>query len=239
MLTTDSSRVSSYTNSTSIASTTIEASQSLHTVKETSSTLLSASESTPKPVFGFFELPRPSPSEPYANAETAVIIKPVQPTVFTQIAPGVTFLLPDGQTIATQTPEVLLSTSYITSPTSLPTVEIQSSAISEDVAASPSTPAESQALNSFPAKGLSSSQAEVESEAQSATSYSPPMFTYSPEDPATAASSAVSTIIASSIAASSVVESPVLSKSVVSSAAASPSGGQPAQNGTGMPAFKI
>ncbi|KAJ4992559.1 hypothetical protein SVAN01_01942 [Stagonosporopsis vannaccii] len=229
--------ISSYTNTTSIASPTFEASQSLHTVEEISSTLLPASESTPKPVFGFFESPQPSPSEPYVNAETAIIIEPVQPTVFTQTAPGITFLLPDGQAIATQTPEVLLSTSYITSPTPVPTSEIQSSATSEDVIASTSIPTESQTLNSFPAKGLSSSQAEIESEKQSATSYAPPMFTYSPEEPTTAAPSAFSTILTSYVTASSLSESTVLSIPAISSATASATADQPAQNVTGMPAF--
>ncbi|EUC51334.1 hypothetical protein COCMIDRAFT_58884, partial [Bipolaris oryzae ATCC 44560] len=57
-----------------------------------------------------------------AQLDTALVVEPIQPTVFTSIAPGITFVNPDGEPLATQDPETVLSTSFIT-PTQKPTTE--------------------------------------------------------------------------------------------------------------------
>ena len=129
---------------------------------------------------------------PLVNAETAVIIQPIQPTVFTSTAPAVTFQLPDGQAIATETAQVFLSTSYITSAAPVPTSDT-----SANVAASSLPLAASETiLSSLPAKGLSSSKAGAASEALSATTYAPPMFTLSPVEESSAVSVALSSVSA-------------------------------------------
>ncbi|UPX09600.1 uncharacterized protein EKO05_0000287 [Ascochyta rabiei] len=239
--------LSSYANTISVASSTVEVSRSLSTAEDVSSTSLATADGSVFSSQPTFASTRPSNSVPtllsfseqYASAETAVIIQPVQPTIFTQTAPAITFLLPDGQAMATQTPEVVLSTSFITSLAPVPTLETKSSVVHSDVASSSSAPAGNQpmsSVSSFPAKGLSSSKAEAESEAVSATTYAPPMFTYSPDESTTAAFFAPSTIIVSSTVISSALPSSIHSSSVTPSPAASV-GGPPAQNGTGMPGF--
>jgi len=75
----------------------------------------------------FFEAPKstsvatPSSVTQNVEADTAVVIEPVDRTMFTQTQPAITFVDPDGTPMATQPEETVFSTSFITKPTSIET----------------------------------------------------------------------------------------------------------------------
>ncbi|KAH6864792.1 hypothetical protein BKA58DRAFT_423307 [Alternaria rosae] len=139
-----------------------------------------------------------------AEAETAIIVEPIRQTIFSSIAPAITFVLPDGKPLVTQDPQTVFSTSYIT-PSPLPTPEETSSAVAtSSVTPSPKpTPTESSDVSVSSA--LSSSVAAVENKTASETSRKAPMFTYSPIEEtstslATPNASATSAVLASTTA---------------------------------------
>ncbi|KAH9869629.1 hypothetical protein IAQ61_006838 [Plenodomus lingam] len=125
-------------------------------------------------------------SELLVDAETALIVQPIQQSVFTSIAPAITFQNTAGEDIATEEPQTILSTLFIT-PTPTPAPQQSSSAIpSPTPTSSPEAkPAESSTLiassRGFSAV-LSSSVAAVENTTASETSLQIPQFTYSPEE---------------------------------------------------------
>ncbi|KAL6702979.1 hypothetical protein ACN47E_010334 [Coniothyrium glycines] len=125
------------------------------------------------------------------EADTAVIVEPIQQTVFTSVVPAITFLDPQGNPLATGDPQTFLSTSYIT-PTPVPSVPRPSSttlslrSVSSPVP-SAAKPRLTRASSGKPSFVPSSSLAIVENGTV-------PQFTYSPEgeEPATISSISVS-----------------------------------------------
>ncbi|OAL01354.1 hypothetical protein IQ06DRAFT_335670 [Phaeosphaeriaceae sp. SRC1lsM3a] len=185
--------------------------QLLQSYANTTQTLPSLSQT------GSTAYPSASPSKgQLVNADTAIVIEPVQRTVVTHVIPAVTFLNPKGEPIATQTAETVLSTSYFTptpQPAPSPSTPTTSSTPSSSkppvssISISSSKPIQ---FTSSPALAAPmSSQAAVESGPVNQTSR--PAFTYSPEE----GQSAVSTISSTSI---STIKSP-------------------AGNATGLPGF--
>ncbi|KAH7551498.1 hypothetical protein J3E72DRAFT_401620 [Bipolaris maydis] len=127
-----------------------------------------------------------------AQLDTALVVEPIQPTVFTSIAPGITFVNPDGEPLATQDPETVLSTSFIT-PTQKPTTERSSSVIPTSTTTpglkqAPSESSPAPTLSSDALSALSSSVKVVENSTASVTSREYPKFTYSPIEQTSSAS---------------------------------------------------
>ncbi|USP75248.1 hypothetical protein yc1106_02522 [Curvularia clavata] len=119
------------------------------------------------------------------QADTAIVVEPIQETVFTSIAPAITFVNPDGQPLVTQDPQTVFSTSFIT-PTPKPTSDKSSSPLST----SATTPDPRQAptgnsplpTTSVASSALSSTVKAVENSTASGTSRQVPKFTYSPAE---------------------------------------------------------
>ncbi|CAO2654234.1 Nn.00g109670.m01.CDS01 [Neocucurbitaria sp. VM-36] len=198
----------SYANTSLTASSTtdvIQASSSANVV----STFLRSSES-PIALSTLLSkaLPLSAPNpEQTVNADTALVVEPIQQTVFTHIIPAITFLNPKGEPLVTEDPQTILSTSYIT-PTPAPTTEESSSttptpSITPSQASMPtesSTIALSSNINS---EALSTSVAAVENGTASTTSQRAPMFTYSPEGEETRTPLASPTLVSASISTTS------------------------------------
>jgi hypothetical protein len=173
------SSFASYSNVTSTVLSNTQAPQKLASTVVSTSTFFSDSLSS---------TPRPSLSAgQQVNADTAVVVEPIQRTVVTHVIPAITFLNPKGEPVATQDAETILSTSFITPS---PAPPLPSSAIATLIA-TPASPIPSLAVSSSHSKasslslsssiGLpSSSQAGVASGPISRTSI--PVFTYSPEE---------------------------------------------------------
>ncbi|CAG5184882.1 uncharacterized protein ALTATR162_LOCUS11129 [Alternaria atra] len=137
-----------------------------------------------------------------AEAETAIIVEPIQQTVVTSIAPAITFVNPDGKPLVTQDPQTIFSTSFIT-PSPLPTTEESSSAVATpSVTPSPvPTPIESISVpisSVIGSSAFSSSVDAVDNKTASETSQQVPMFTYSPIEEETSTSLATPTAPATS-----------------------------------------
>ncbi|RYN37094.1 hypothetical protein AA0119_g682 [Alternaria tenuissima] len=142
-----------------------------------------------------------------AEAETAIIVEPIQQTILTSIAPAITFVLPDGKPLVTQDPQTVFSTSYIT-PSALPSTEESSSAVATTSVTQSLEPTPTESV-SVPISSaietgiLSSSVGAVDNKTASQTSQQIPLFTYSPIEEETSTSlatppaSATSAVLAS------------------------------------------
>lgn len=125
-----------------------------------------------------------------AEADTALVVEPIQRTVITHIIPGITFHNPEGVPVITDEPQTILSTIYIT-PTPAPKLDETSSA-SPIPSPTPSPEVASTESNNIPIASTSipadvtSSVAAVENGTASETSQQGPMFTYSPKEETTA-----------------------------------------------------
>jgi len=132
-------------------------------------------------------------SELVVHAETALVVQPIKQSVFTSIIPAVTFQNPDGENIATEDPQTILSATYLTpTPTSAPQ---QSSNTPPTASSEPTSKSRGVFLsNTDMLAAPSTSLAAVEHITASETSQRIPSFTYSPQEDS-AASPAVSTAI--------------------------------------------
>ncbi|PSN64557.1 hypothetical protein BS50DRAFT_77284 [Corynespora cassiicola Philippines] len=149
------------------------------------SSLPSASSSTLLP-----PMVKNSPSALPVNADTAVIIEPVQPTVITHTKPGITFLLPDGRPFITDSPQTVLSTSFLTDITPTPSSSKRPKPEASSMPVSLPYIQSSIGMGTFaPSSLIPTSQAESEKNMSGSMSYQTPMFTYSPDDRETRTSS--------------------------------------------------
>ncbi|KAH8727947.1 hypothetical protein GQ44DRAFT_757847 [Phaeosphaeriaceae sp. PMI808] len=189
---------------TSFTNTTIHASSTIQSFQASSSG--SASSSIVTSVVGPLSATSSLPSGQQVNADTALIIEPIQSTIITRVISAVTFLNLKGEPVATQNAETILSTSFFT-PTPAPAPASPSSTVpssSPNPASSPNTKLPVPSLKSSTVSLLSttalalpiSSQVAVESEPKNGTNL--PSFTYSPEESNTRASSITPTPIITS-----------------------------------------
>lgn len=173
------------------------------------SSTASALTGTPSTKSSSIPQSRSSPAPQLVNADTALVIEPIQKTVLTQINPAITFQNPKGEPIASQGAETILITSYFT-PTPVPAASSSATAdssiipslapISSQVASSSqsSTPLAMSAISSTLPQ---SSQAVAESGSINITSI--PSFTYSPQQGGSSVSLETPTPIITSKAATS------------------------------------
>ncbi|KAH9861554.1 hypothetical protein J1614_011304 [Plenodomus biglobosus] len=157
----------SYANSSSIRSSTLDNLPTSNAIVDSLSTLAAGSDLLAIP-------------------ETALIVQPIQQSVFTSVLPAITFQNPDGEDIATGDPETILSTAFIT-PTPTPAPQQSSSASPSPTPSSSleAKPAESNTLiasSTIISADLRTSIAAVENTTASETSKQVPQFTYSPEE---------------------------------------------------------
>ncbi|CAA9956841.1 PAT1 domain containing protein [Pyrenophora teres f. maculata] len=122
------------------------------------------------------------PSSTDVQADTAIVIEPIKPTIFTSIAPAVTFVNPGGQPLATQDPRTVLFTSFIM-PAPAPTMQKSTSALPTP---SPKPrPVESHVTSSSSAvvsAAPSSTVAVADNSTTTQSSKKVPVFTYSPTE---------------------------------------------------------
>ncbi|EDU41299.1 hypothetical protein TUN205_01831 [Pyrenophora tritici-repentis] len=128
------------------------------------------------------------------QADTAIVIEPIKPTVFTSIAPAVTFVNPGGKPLATLDPRTFLSTSFIT-PSPAPTTQKSTSALLTSTpepkpVESYVTPSSSAVVSAAP----SSTVAVADNSTTNQSSKKVPVFTYSPAEDETSKAPASPTV---------------------------------------------
>ncbi|KAF2639913.1 hypothetical protein P280DRAFT_549756, partial [Massarina eburnea CBS 473.64] len=140
-----------------------------------------------------------SSADPLAEANTAVIVQPIDKTVLTSTQAAITFFDPKGKPLITQAETTILQTSYLTKPKTTSSTKLPSSSST----ASPSQASTTQkSVSSSPTKLIPSSTASatpispsrvIGNTTTAGPSYTSPQFTYSPKENETKSASTIAT----------------------------------------------
>ncbi|KAF2445586.1 hypothetical protein P171DRAFT_520353 [Karstenula rhodostoma CBS 690.94] len=137
------------------------------------------------------------PATQSIEANTAVMVEPIDHTVFTRTEAAITFVNPKGDPLVTQAEETVLSTSYITKPSTTETPTPKASPRVSSLAAletSTSTQDFGSLLDTSVQATTTLSERLSDNTTTSTTAPQQPMFTYEPEDVTTVGDSSRPTI---------------------------------------------